>query len=149
MFRTPLTPAASLRLNDLGLLLFRLMLGGVFIAHGWQKFHDFGIAGQADAFAGMGIPAPTVSAAVVIILELVGGVLLVLGAITRVLGVLFLLDMAGAIYYVHGDKGFFSTDGGWEFVAVLGVGALLFALAGSGRFVIDGAFAARKRGVLV
>ena len=99
MARTTLTPATSLRLNDLGLLLFRLMLGIVFIAHGWQKFHDFGFAGQADAFEGMGIPAPTVSAAIVIVLELVGGVLLVLGAITRVLGVLFFLDMMGAIFY--------------------------------------------------
>lgn len=144
MARTTFTSSTGARLNDTGLLLFRLVLGAVFIAHGWQKFHDFGFGGQADAFEGMGIPVPAVSAAIVIVLELIGGVLLLVGAFTRVLGVLFLLDMLGAIAFVHADMGFFAANGGWEFVAVLGAGGLLFALSGAGRFSVDGLVAGRR-----
>lgn len=67
-------------LRDLGLLAARIVLGTIFIAHGWQKLTAWTIAGTTEAFAGMGVPMPQISAPFVAGLELIGGALLILGA---------------------------------------------------------------------
>jgi len=48
--------------QDIVLLIGRIALGIVLIAHGWQKYFTFGISGAAASFEQMGIPLPTVSA---------------------------------------------------------------------------------------
>jgi putative oxidoreductase len=45
--------------------------------------------------------------------------------------------MAGALYFVHATNGPFVTQNGWELVVALGVGVLLVAAVGAGRFSID------------
>ena len=82
-------------------------LGFLFAAHGWQKFNEFTIAGTQAAFAKMGVPAAEVAAPVVAILELVGGVALILGVLTRVFAALLALDMLGALFLVHASAGVF------------------------------------------
>lgn len=136
---TATTPA------DLGLLVLRLGLGAVMIAHGAQKFFSQGVSGVQQMFTGLGVPLPAVSATGLATLELVGGALLVLGAATRVVGGLFAVAMAGAIYYVHGSNGFFAQDGGYEFVLLLAVLGLVVALTGAGRLSVD-ALLGRRRG---
>ena len=44
--------------KDLAVLVARVGLGVVFVAHGAQKLFTWGLSGTADAFAGMGVPAP-------------------------------------------------------------------------------------------
>ncbi|GGF54235.1 hypothetical protein GCM10011519_30180 [Marmoricola endophyticus] len=124
--------------RDVTLLLARVLLGVVLVAHGWQKLDGGGVAGTADGFAQMGIPAATAAAVFAIGVEVVGGALLVLGVLTRVIGVLVLADMAGAFWYVHRDAGVFVADGGWELVAVIGVLGLALAGTGAGRISVDG-----------
>ena len=130
--------------RDAALLVARLVLGVVLIAHGWQKVATFGLGGTAEAFAGMGIPLAPVAAAFAAVVELVGGVLLLAGAATAVVGVLVLVDMLGAALLVHIGGGVFVTDGGWELVGVIGALALVFAAVGAGRFSVDHALAARR-----
>ncbi|MEW2356010.1 DoxX family protein [Spirillospora sp. NPDC029432] len=132
-------------LPDIGLLIGRLALGVVFVAHGWQKFADNGHAGQTKAFEAMGIPAPSLSALFATWVELLGGLALIIGVITPVAGVLLALNMAGALWFVHLDKGLFAADGGYELVLVLGAGALVLALAGAGRFSVDGVLSGGSR----
>lgn len=48
--------------SDLALLLARLGLGGVLMAHGWQKLDEQGVSGTAAGFEGMGIPLPGLAA---------------------------------------------------------------------------------------
>jgi putative oxidoreductase len=127
----------------------RLLLGVVLIAHGWQKVFTWGLGGTAQAFAGMGIPLPAVSAAFAAIVELVGGALLVLGAGTAVVGVLVVLDMLGAALLVHVGNGVMAGDGGWELVGVIGALALVLAAVGAGRFSVDHALAGRRATVRV
>ena len=122
--------------TDLGLLGLRLVLGVVLIAHGWQKLDGQGFTATADGFAAMGIPAPEAAAAYAIGVELVGGALLLLGALTPLVGLLVVGDMAGAFWYVHRDA-FFSTEGGYEFVLVLGVLGAVLAATGAGRLSVD------------
>lgn len=141
---SPATPVRAAGL-DAGLLLLRLVLGVIFIAHGLQKILVDTIPGVAAGFGGMGIPAPEVAAAVVAGVEVVGGVLLIVGLGTRVFAVLLTVDMAVALVLVHLSAGFFAADGGYEYVLLLAVASLALALTGPGRIAIDALIARRRR----
>ena len=130
--------------RDGALLLARLLVGVVLIAHGWQKVFTWGLGGTAQAFAGMGIPLPAVSATFAAVVELVGGVLLVFGAATALVGVLVVLNMLGAALLVHAPNGVMVSDGGWELVGVIGALALVLAAVGAGRFSVDHTLAGRR-----
>nr|WP_269329524.1 DoxX family protein [Kineosporia babensis] len=124
-------------LRDVAVLIARVALGVIFIAHGWQKFSEWGMSGTAGSFEQMGVPAPTVSAWFAAIVELVGGALLIVGLGVPVVGLLLLVNMLGAMFIVHLDSGIFAGEGGYELVLALGVGALLLAAVGAGRFSVD------------
>ncbi len=141
------TPRPRSAVLDFGLLLARLVVGGTFIMHGWQKFNTMGVPGTTQMLTQLGAPYAQTSAWLLIALEIGGGALMVLGLLTRFVGVLFAADMAGAFVLVHMTHGFFITGGGngVELVLLLGVIGLMFAFTGSGRFGIDGTFARRRR----
>ncbi|WP_229053650.1 DoxX family protein [Aeromicrobium sp. Leaf350] len=122
---------------DLGLLLGRVVVGVAFVAHGWQKWSD-GIGSTQAGFDAMGIPAADAAAIVQASLEVGGGALLVLGALTPLVSGLLGLSMLGAAWFAHRDA-FFVADGGAEFVLVLAAASFLFALVGPGRFSVDAA----------
>ncbi|OZF04887.1 DoxX family protein [Rhodococcus sp. 15-2388-1-1a] len=124
--------------RDAVALVARIGLGIVFIAHGWQKLNTYGLDGTAASFVTMNIPLPTASAYFATFVELIGGGALILGIFTPVAGLLLFVDMLGAAIFVHFDKGVFATEGGYELVVALGVGALLLAAFGAGRISIDG-----------
>jgi putative oxidoreductase len=125
-------------IRNLSLLAARIGLGVVLAAHGWQKFHDNGLAGTAAGFGKMGVPAPTASAYFATFVELVGGAALILGAFTGLVGLLAFLDMLGAFLLVHVTNGVFVGEGGYELVVAIGAGALLLAVFGAGAFSVDG-----------
>jgi len=125
-------------MTSLALLIARIGLGIVFVAHGWQKFDEMGVKAVGAGFTEMGVPAPELAAYYATFVELVGGAALLIGAFTAVAGLLLALDMLGALIIVHIDKGVFVTEGGYELVVALGVGALLLAVFGAGRFSVDG-----------
>lgn len=127
--------------RDVAALLARLGIGAVFVAHGWQKLVTNGVDGTAAFFDTVGVPLPTVSAWIATLLELVGGAAIVLGVAVPVVGLLLALDMLGAYVFVHAGNGLFVTDGGAELVLALGVGSLLLAAFGAGRYSLDAALA--------
>jgi len=126
---------------DLGLLALRLALGAVFIAHGGQKafgwFGGPGFGGATGFIASLGLRPPRFWAAVAVSGELAAGVLLLLGLFTPVAGLLVVATMAVAITKVHGPKGFFVQDGGYEYNLVLMIAAIAVAAIGPGRFSLD------------
>jgi putative oxidoreductase len=132
--------------RDLVLLLSRIGLGVVFIAHGWQKFQTNGLDRTAAAFEQMGVPAPTLSAYYATGIELLGGIALILGVLTPVVGVLLTLDMVGALVFVHLSNGIFAANGGWELVGVLGLLSLTLAVVGAGRVSLDNIFTRSSSG---
>lgn len=125
---------------SLGLLVLRIVVGAVFAAHGAQKIFEYTIPGTIGSFAGMGVPMPEIAAPFVAFVELIGGILLVLGLFTRLAGILLAIDMTVALVLVHLSAGLWVGEGGYEFVAVLGAAALALALTGAGRFSLDRAF---------
>lgn len=126
--------------TSLGLLVLRVVVGAVFAAHGAQKIFEYTIPGTIGSFSGMGVPLPEIAAPVVAFIELIGGILLALGLFTRPVGILLAVDMVVALLAVHLPAGLWVGEGGYEFVAVLGVAALALAFTGAGRFSLDGAF---------
>jgi putative oxidoreductase len=136
-------PARTGTRADLALAVLRVAVGAVFVAHGWMKAFGFGLPGVTHMLAGMHVPAPEIAAAALTGLEFLGGIALVLGLLTRLLGALFVCDMLGAILLAKLHAGFFSPKG-WEFEFTLLVASLALAIGGAGALSIDGAIARRR-----
>src|SRR6476619_2863283 len=72
--------------QDVTLLIGRIALGIVLIAHGWQKFFTYGISGATASFEQMGIPAAGAAAVFAALVELVGGIALIVGFAVPLVG---------------------------------------------------------------
>lgn len=127
------TPAA----RDATLFFLRVVLGLVFIAHGWQKLLLDGMTETVGTFSAMHVPQPKLSAYLTMITELACGGLLVVGFLTTVAAAILALVMAGAFYFVHLSQGIFVGNGGFEFVLVLFAALVVVIVFGSGRVSID------------
>ena len=115
----------------------RLTLGVILMAHGWQKFTEWGLVGTAQAFEGMGVPAAGITSAFVAGAELIGGAL-ILGLLTPFAALLNAFGMLGALVLVHAPAGLFVDEGGYELVLALFSGLVVLTLVGAGRFSLDG-----------
>ncbi|ABS04635.1 putative oxidoreductase [Kineococcus radiotolerans] len=128
--------------NDLSLLALRLGVGGTLVAHGAQKlfgaFGGGGIEGTAGAMHAMGFRPGKRNAVLAGASEAGGGALLVLGLATPVGGASAAAAMVAAAF-VHKPNGFFTTSGGFEYPAVLGLVSAALAVSGPGRFSLDAA----------
>lgn len=131
-----------------GPTILRLCVGAVFFAHGTQKLLGVwggpGIHGTISMVAHLGLPYPTLLAALVILTEFVGSILLMTGALARWAALALVIEMGVATWKVHWRNGFFLnwniTPGrghGIEFNLVL-IGALLcLLLIGPGALSFD------------
>jgi putative oxidoreductase len=119
---------------DVSLLIARVVVGVIFAAHGSQKL--FG------AFGGQGLEATAKAldmgplGYLVIIGEFFGGLGLIAGFLSRFSAASLIVIMVGAIAKVHGQNGFFLSDGGFEYNLTL-IGLLApILIAGPGRFAV-------------
>ncbi|WIM69216.1 DoxX family protein [Corynebacterium suedekumii] len=124
--------------RDAALLLLRLVLGIVFVAHGWDKLLITGLTETTGQFSAWGVPQPKLSAYLVMAGELLGGALLVVGLLTTFVAGALALLMAAAVWFVHLGNGLFAADGGVELPAVLIVALLMIVVFGAGRASLDG-----------
>lgn len=129
--------------RSVALLLARVGIGAVFLAHGLQKLNTWGHAGTASSFDSMGAPLPDVTAFLATWVEIVGGAALIAGLLVPLAGFLLAVDMVGAIFIAHIDSGMWVGDGGYELALGLGAGALALAAAGAGKLSLDALLAPR------
>ena len=116
----------------IGLLPLRIVIATVFLMHGGQKLFVYGLSGTTGVMESMGIPLPAVSAFVVTVVELVGGLAILLGFQVALAAALLAAEMAVVILMVKLKAGFFAPAG-LEFELTLLGGALTLALLGTGR----------------
>ena len=146
-------------MQDLGLLLLRIVAGATLFAHGYPKL--FGGPGKQPhpllaktmgpnypgaversgpgfvvALQKMGVPIPEVAATASGLAELGGGLALAAGLFTRPAALVVTVNMGVASYKAHWKNGFYG-QGGFEFPLLLGTVALALCLTGPGRLSID------------
>jgi putative oxidoreductase len=109
-------------------LTLRALIGGLFIGHGTQKlfgwFGGHGLEGTSGFFESLGLKPGKANAIAAGVSEAGGGALLASGVALPLAGAAITGTMTSAIRHVHASKGPWSTDGGWEYNAVL-IGATL------------------------
>ncbi|TDD72098.1 DoxX family protein [Jiangella aurantiaca] len=128
--------------TDLGLLVLRVAVGTVFVTHGWGDATQPGGAGaNVENYRGAGIPLPELSAWYGAYLQLIGGAVLILGGLTRLVGLGLVSVMAGALIWVHrGEPLVMGQDGsGSGFAFIMLAASLALVGTGAGRYSIDGA----------
>ncbi len=134
-------PIRSERKRDSGaqlaLAALRVTVGAILVAHGWAKLTN--LAGTAQSFDQLGMPAPQTLVYLAVAGELFGGLGLAAGLLTRIAALGPLCTMMVAILAVHASNGLFAKDGGFEYPLVLLLVSGFFAINGGGRFSLDGA----------
>ncbi|KYZ77755.1 oxidoreductase [Anaerosporomusa subterranea] len=125
-----------LKKQELGILVLRVVLGIVFLAHGMAKFNS-GIEKVAGWFASMGLPG--FMAYFVATLEVAGGTALIAGLGTRIISFLLATTMIGAIVKVKLAAGLLGSGkaSGYELELVLLAMAICLALSGGGEYSLD------------
>ena len=123
-------------IEQVALNLLRIASGFLFFQHGAQKI--FGYPGGepiGDFFGMMGLAG---------MLELVGGVMLVMGLFSRPVAFILSGEMAWAYFQVHAPGGFWPILNGGEAAAVYSFLFLYIAARGGGVFSLDGIRQLRK-----
>lgn len=118
-------------------LIARVVVGGIFMVHGYQKVIHDGLSATAASFERMGFPAPYVTAAFSGYVELVAGFALLIGLLLPLAAALLTIDMLGYFLFVNAKNGVFVTNNGFELVAVLAMAALLIGFSGGGTVAVD------------
>ncbi len=118
-------------------LLLRISLGVMYVAHSVVlKWMTFGLAGTAQYFESLGLPAFLAYAT--FFAELIGGVLLILGVQSRWVALALLPVLFGAAWVHIGNGWVFSAQGGgWEYPLYLIVLSVAQALLGDGAHALS------------
>lgn len=124
---------------NLGLLVLRLGLGFVFVAHGWVKLFGGHISFIQEMLTIVGVTLPNSLLFLVAVVELLGGLALIVGPFSRPLAAILAAEMLVTVVIFHAAQGFFIVSlpnaplaYGFEFHVVLISGLLCIALAGPG-----------------
>lgn len=129
------TASATASNSSLAVLAGRVLLSILFILAGYAKLAD--IAGTAGWFGSIGLPMPTVTTVVVGLIELLGGLAILVGFKTRIAAIVLAIFTLAATAAAHLD---FSQAGNalmlQKNLAITG-GFLLLAVLGAGAYSID------------
>ena len=116
-----------------GIAIVRISMGLVIAVHGYQKFAG-GLANVSPFFATLSIPLPGVMGPFIAVLELAGGILLLLGLAGRWLGLLFALEHIVTTFWVKVPMQGWNSS---ELERMLLAGGIVLFLAGPGKLAID------------
>jgi putative oxidoreductase len=139
-----LTAPAPAWATSTGLLLVRLALGAAFILHGWPKVQN--PTGWMNALGMGGTPGVLQAAAAFI--EFGGGILLLVGLLTRIAALLLAAQMVAALALVHVPHGdpFVASGRPSAELAVVYLAVMLAVTAlGAGAYSLDAVLFARRR----
>lgn len=116
-----------------GLLWFRGLMGAGIAAHGAVKIFGGKMEGFTRGVAQMGFPLPEFFAWAAALSEFAGGIFIVLGLYTRPAAFFVTLTMAAAVFLRHAGDPFSDK----ELALAYGAAAVMFLIAGPGRYSVD------------
>jgi putative oxidoreductase len=122
------------KLQPLALLILRLVLGIIMIGHGYSKVFG-GLHHHVQMVSSLGLPGwlAYFSAAA----EFLGGILVVLGLLTRFAALAIAIDLVVAIVKVHWHNGLLG-NGGYQFPLALAAIAIALIFFGAGPIALEG-----------
>ena len=136
----------------LGITVLRATIGGIFFAHGAQKlfgwFGGHGLEATGQAFDSMGMKPGKRNALLAGAAEAGGGTLIATGFLTPLGSAAVIGVMDQAVRSVHKEKGFFVTEGGYEYNLALAAAAVVIADLGPGPLSLDRALGSERSGPL-
>lgn len=137
-----------LKANDgIADLPLRIGVGVVFVAHGAQKlfgaFGGYGLEATGQWMASIGLEPGYLMALGAGLGEFVGGLLLLVGLLTRPAAVVGVVTMVVALFAAHWSNGFFLSNNGFEYALTLALAALALVMLGGGRISLDRALFGR------
>ena len=121
------------KMQPLGLLALRVVLGIIMVVHGWQKIHA-GPGHFVDMVHGLGLPGWL--AYISLAAEFLGGLLIIAGFATRIAATFILIDMLVALTKVHFHNGL-TGQGGYQLVLSLATISFALILFGAGAISVD------------
>ena len=128
-------------LQDIALLILRLVVGLTFAGHGAQKAFGWwggpGIEGWQKAIASMRFQPVALWTVLSVGAELIGGLLIAIGLFTPLAATLLIGQSVVIILKVHLSKGFWNKNGGIEFPLALFAGTIALLGVGPGWLAVD------------
>ncbi len=124
------------RAADVAPLVLRVVLGVIFLLHGYQKLM-MGIPGVTGFLGSLGFPMPGVFAVILIAAELLGGLMLILGLLTHWSAKVLAFVALVALLTVHAKNGFFISGGGYEFILLIFAASVSLMVTGAGKWSLD------------
>ena len=115
--------------QDIGRFGLRLVIGSIFIAHGISKFNP----GFAGFLTSQGIPVELQIP--IALAELIPGILLITGILTRLSGIMLSIIMLGAIFVIKGAASLIG-EGGVELDLILLASILIIVGVGPGKIAL-------------
>lgn len=119
-----------------GILALRVTTGALFLFHGLVKLFVFTPAGTAGYFESIGLPGAL--GYLTMLVEIAGGLALILGVKTRLVSAALVPVLLGAAYFGHGGSGFnwSNPNGGWEYPLMWAVVQGALAALGDGAYAL-------------
>lgn len=126
---------------SIGLLILRVVVGGLMAGHGLQKlfgwFGGHGLRGTGKFLESLGFRPGRRWAPIHGLAETAGGALVLLGFLTPLGAAAIIAVMIVASVVVHGDKGLWNTNGGYELPLLFAAAASALAFTGPGVVSVD------------
>jgi putative oxidoreductase len=124
-------------LESYGATVLRIALGVIFVMHAYYALFEVGPRGAVALLRSLSLPAPGIGAWYLILAHGLGGVLLILGVVTRWAALANLPIMAAAFFLVHLRHGFFIGRGeGYEYVLLVLAATLAQVFLGPGALAL-------------
>ncbi len=119
-----------------GILALRVTTGALFLFHGLVKLFVFTPAGTAGYFESIGLPGAL--GYLTMLVEIAGGLALILGVKARIVSLALVPVLLGAAYFGHGGAGFnwSNAGGGWEYPVMWAVVQAALAALGDGAWAL-------------
>lgn len=115
------------------LLILRVVMGTAMAIHGWPKFQNL------TTWMGPDAPIPAIFIALAAIAEFLGGIAVVLGALTPIatFGMTITMLVASAFHISKGDPWISQGGAAWELAGIYLAISIALLLVGPGRFSVD------------